>query len=390
MSDNQIDVETPEEAERHATNLELFLDLVFVFAVTQIASLISHHPTGTGTAKGLLMTLLVWWQWSQFTWAGSVVDLQSRTRTRVLVLSCIPIALIMTISIPDAFHETGIWFGVAYLGVQLMVLGMQGAIAMTDPVTRSAFIRYASVAVIAPIAVMIGGFAHDNTRVVIWTLAVVFYLAAGLNGASGEWAINASHFAERHSLFIIISLGEILVAAGGSAAGKEHLDGITATAIVVAVAVACMFWWMYFAYIPTVAEYTLHHAHGPERGVLARDLFTFIHSLLVFGLVLFAVVVKHLIPHPDGHLTVDDRWLLALSVLCFVGGLSAFQYRVMKKMSPERLLCIPAVAALCVAGAWMPGLVVIAAVAVVLFVGQIFTMRRFRGGIHAHLVAAQN
>jgi low temperature requirement protein LtrA len=382
-----VDEDTPDEAERHATNLELFLDLVFVFAVTQIASLISHHPTGTGTAKGLLIAMLVWWQWSQFTWAGSVVDLQSRGRTRVLVLCCIPITLIMTVSIPEAFHASGVWFGVAYLGVQLMVLGMQGAIAVMDPVTRPSFIRYASVATIAPIAVMVGGFTHDNVRVVIWVLAVVFFIAGGLNGASGEWAINSSHFAERHALFIIISLGEVLVAAGASASSREQLDGLTAVALVVAVAVACMFWWMYFAFIPAVAEHTLHHAHGPQRGVLARDLFTFIHSLLVFGLVLFAVVVKHLIPHPDGHLTVDDRWLLALSVLFFVGGLSAFQYRVMKRTAAERLLCVPAVAALCVAGAWMPGLVVIALVAVLLFVAQVLTMRRFKAGVHAHLVA---
>jgi len=153
---SDITAETAEEAERHATNLELFLDLAFVFAITQIASLISHHPTGTGTAKGLLIALLVWWQWSQFTWAGSAIDLQKRGRTRVLVLACIPVTLIMTISIPEAFHSTGIWFGVAYLGVQLMVLGMQGSVAMADPATRSAFIRFASVAAIAPVAVMIG------------------------------------------------------------------------------------------------------------------------------------------------------------------------------------------------------------------------------------------
>ena len=387
MSEN--DVETPSEAERHANNLELFLDLVFVFAITQIATLISHQPTGTGTAKGLLMTLLVWWQWSQFTWAGSVVDLQSHTRTRVLVLCCIPITLIMTVSIPEAFHSTGIWFGVAYLGVQLMVLGMQGAIALTDPITRPAFIRYASIAAIAPFAVMIGGFAHDNVRIIIWVVAVTLFIAGGLNAANGEWVINASHFAERHSLFVIISLGEVLVAAGASAT-DIGLERITAAALVVAVAVACMFWWMYFAYIPKVGEHVLHNAHGPQRGVLARDLFTFIHSALVFGMVLFAVVVKHLIPHPEGHLTQDDRWLLALSVLFFAGGLSAFQYRVMRRVSPERLLCIPAVAALCVAGAWLPGLVVIATVAVLLFVAQALTMRRFRGGIHAwHVSSSQ-
>lgn len=387
MSDiSRVTAETPEEAERHATNLELFLDLVFVFAITQIASLISHYPAGTGTAKGLLIALLVWWQWSQFTWAGSAIDLQQRGRTRVLVLACIPVTLVMTISIPEAFHSTGIWFGAAYLGVQLMVLGMQGAVALADPVTRSAFIRYASVAAVAPIAVMIGGFTHGNVRVIIWMCAGAFFIVGGLRGARGEWNINPVHFAERHSLFMIISLGEVLIAAGASAT-DVGLDRVTAVAIVVAGGVACMFWWTYFAFIPAVAEHTLRQAHGPQRGVLARDLFTFIHFVMVFGLVLFAVVVKHLIPHPEGQLTVDDRWLLALSVLFFVGGLLAFQYRVMKRLAPERVLCIVAVAALAAAGAWLPGLVVVAGVAVLLGVMQAITWRRFQRGALAHVVA---
>ena len=108
---------------------------------------------------------------------------------------------------------------------------------------------------------------------------------------------------------------------------------------------------------------------------------------LVFGLVLYAVVVKHLIPHPEGHLTVDDRWLLALSVLFFVGGLLAFQYRVMRRLAPERLLCIPATAAVCAAGSRLPGLVVVASVAVLLGVMQTITLRRFQRVALAHTVA---
>ena len=150
--------------ERHATNLELFLDLVFVFAVTQIASLISHHPTGTGTAKGFLIALLVWWQWSQFTWAGSAIDLQRTARTRVLVLGCIPVTLIMTISIPDAFDSSGVWFAAAYMGVQLLVLGMQGSVSLVDPLLRPAFIRYASLATVAPVVVLVVAFVPARAR----------------------------------------------------------------------------------------------------------------------------------------------------------------------------------------------------------------------------------
>jgi len=374
---SEVQVETAEQAERHATNLELFLDLVFVFAITQIASLISHHPTGTGTAKGFLMAVMVWWQWSQFTWAGSAIDLQRTARTRALVLGCIPVTLIMTISIPDSFHGSGLWFAGAYLGVQLLVLGMQGSVSLFDPVLRPAFIRYASLATIAPVVVLLGAFTHDNVRVCVWVGAALLNLVGGLRAASGEWAINSVHFAERHSLFIIISLGEVLVAAGATAT-EITLDRLTAFAIVVSVGVACMMWWTYFAFIPDVGEHTLRTARGPARAVLARDLYTFGHVPLVFGIVLYAVVVKHLVPQPEGHLSVDDRWLLALSVVFFVGGLLSFQFRVVRRLAPERLATIALAVAICAFGGRIPGLAVVAAVAVMLGVMQTITLRRFR------------
>ena len=375
--------------ERHATNLELFLDLVFVFAVTQIASLISHHPTGTGTAKGLLVALLVWWQWSQFTWAGSAIDLQRTVTTRVLVLGCIPVTLIMTIAIPEAYHETGLWFGVAYLGVQLIVLGMQASVSLRDPALRGAFIRYASLATVAPVVVLIGAFFHDDVRVEIWVFAAVLNFIGGLRASSGEWAINPVHFAERHSLFVIISLGEVLIAAGATASGisEDGLHARTAIAIAVAVAVACTLWWTYFAYIPAVGEDVLRTSQGAARGRYARDLFTFGHFPVVFGLILYAVVVKHLIPHPDGRLSTDDRWLLALSVACFVGGLMAFQFRVIRRVSSERIITVALAVVICFLGRWLPGLAVIGAIAVLLAAMQTITMRRFKGGSHAHVLA---
>lgn len=375
MTNTHTDVELDEEEERSANHLELFLDLVFVFAVTQIASLISHEPTGTGTAKGLLVAVLVWWQWSQFTWAGTAIDLEKNARTRVLVLGCIPFALLMTISIPDAFHSTGIWFGSAYLGVQLLVLGMQGSDSLADPRTRTGFVRYASLAAIAPVMVFVGGFLHGTAQIVAWVLAALLNVLGGLRASSSEWNIVPEHFVERHSLFIIISLGEVLVAAGG-AATSSGLDRLTAFALIVSVAVACMWWWVYFAFVPRVMEQALRDAKGTTRGAIARDVFTFGHFPLVFGLILYAVVVKHLVAHPEGTLTVDDRWLLGLSVTLFVGGQMVNHWRLQRRVIPERPIAILAAAGLCALGAWVPGLAVVAGIAVLLGVMQAVTWRR--------------
>jgi low temperature requirement protein LtrA len=373
-------VASPDEdaAERHATNLELFLDLVFVFAVTQIASLISRHPSGTGTAKGLLMAVLVWWQWSQFAWTGTAVDLQREARTRVMVLCLIPVTLIMTISIPEAFHGDGVWFGGAYLGVQLLMIITLGMYSMADEALRRGFFRYASIAVFAPALVFVGAFAHGNTRVLVWTAAALLNFVGAVRAGGGDWVIDPVHFAERHALFVIIALGEVLVTAGASAT-ETGLRPHIAIAIFAAVAVACTIWWTYFAYIPEAGERALRNAQGLARGQLARDLFTFGHFPLVFGIILYAVVVKHLVPAPEGHLSVDDRWLLALSFASFVGGLVAVQWRVVRRVAPERLIAMLVSAGWCAAARWMPGVVTVSGVALVYGTMQTVTLRRLRG-----------
>jgi len=365
------------ERERHATNLELFLDLVFVFAVTQIASLISAHPSGTGTAKGLLMCVLVWWQWSQFTWAGSAVDLQGETRTRVMVLCLIPVTLIMTTSIPNAFGATGVWFGVAYFGVQALVLLAQGS--YTSGAHRTAFIRYASFASVAPATVLVGSFVHGDARVLVWVAAAVLNFIGGLRAAGGEWAIDPVHFSERHALFVIIGLGEVLVAAG-AAATESGLHRHTAIAMTCAVAVACTMWWTYFAFIPDAGEHALRRLSGADRGRLARDIYTFGHFPIAFGIILYAVVVRHLVDHPVGHLSVDDRWLLGLSLAAVVGGLLGIQYRVVRGLAPERIVAVAVAAGVCLLGGVLQGTLVVALVAVVYGAMQAITWRRVSRG----------
>ena len=379
MTDAAFD-ESPEAArERHATNLELFLDLVFVFAVTQVAASIAHDPTAAGLGRGVLLAWLVWWQWSQFTWAGSAIDLQAVTVTRVLVLCIIPVALIMTASIPTAFHDGGLWFAVAYLGVQLIVLSMQGSVAWGNPATRASFITYGSFAVLSPIIVLVGAFFHGDARVVIWIIGGLMNVIGAMRAAGGDWAIDPVHFAERHSLFIIISLGEVLVAAGATATAAG-LTARTVTALVVSVAMACVLWWTYFADLPEVTEHHLREAKGAERGRFARDIFTFGHFPLAMGLIFYAVVAKHLIEHPTEHLDTHDRWTLALSIVAFIGGLMVIQWRAVRRVAPERVCTLVLGFAVALLGRWLPPLLVVGLMSVGLAAMQAITMRRLRNG----------
>ncbi|MFZ4720523.1 MAG: low temperature requirement protein A [Ilumatobacteraceae bacterium] len=370
------DADSAAERERHATNLELFLDLVFVFAITQIASLIASNPTVAGLGRGLLITWLVWWQWSQFTWAGSAIDLQAVRATRVLVLCIIPVALLNAVAIPTVFGDGGWVFGLTNLGIVLIVLAIQGTVARSHPDTWSAFVRYAMFAVVAPAIVLIGGLLPGTARVVLWLVALALHLVGAVSaGTAGEWRIDPVHFAERHALFVIIALGEVLVASGATAT-EVGLSWSTVAGLFAAVAVACAMWWTYFAFIPQVTEHRLREMSGADRGRFARDVFSFGHFPLVVGVVAYAVVAKHVVQHPLDALGAHDRWMLTLSAVAYVGGLLAMQWRSVHGLAIERLVAIGVVGAACVAGRWMAGAVLVAAVAVVLLTMQAITVRR--------------
>ena len=373
--------------ERHASNLELFLDLVFVFAVTQIAALMAHDLTIAGVGRALLLLTLVWWQWSQFTWAGAAIDLQRSPRTRMLVLSTIPATLTMAAAIPDSYHETGPWFGLAYFGVQLLVLGMQGVEAVHRPETWSAFLRYGRFAAIAPIIVAVGGYLSETSRVWIWVAAAIVIAIGAMRASSaGEWSVSPVHFAERHALFVIICLGETLVTIGASAT-ESGLRAKTLAGLIAASAVACMLWWSYFAFIPNAVEHRLRQATGVERGRVARNLFTFGHLPIVIGVIFVAVVFRRMVAEPTEPLPGADRWLLALGIAAAIGSYLVLQWNVVRAQSPERYAVIAAAALWCAVTGQLAGVVTVGVVAILLAVMQAITWRRFRQSSLSHLTA---
>ncbi|MCB1004148.1 MAG: low temperature requirement protein A [Acidimicrobiales bacterium] len=372
---------TPLIEGRHATYLELFLDLVFVFAVTQVAAVLAGDLSWPGVGRGLLLAWLVWWLWSQFTWLGTAIDLGARSLVPYLVLLAVPPALMMAVAIPDAYDGTGRQFAAAYLVVNLWSLTIQGRDAWSRPGTRAAWLRYVPLAAAAPLALLAGSFLDGDGRVAVWAavalLGVASALAAGRGGDDAEWRIDPTHFAERHGLFVIISLGEVLVAVGAAAAGLDPTSTV-GLALVVTVGVACVLWWAYFAYVPGVVEHRLASAAAPDRGRVARDLFTFGHFPIVFGLVLYAVAAKHVVAHPFDVLAAADRWALAGAIALFVGGLAGLQWQTVRNLSRERTTTVLLVAALCaLAGPHVDGVVLVALVGLVVAPQQAHTYRSF-------------
>lgn len=391
MTDTPAGTSAPaDDAGRHATNLELFVDLVFVFAITQITSVIAGDVTPAGVGRGALLAGLVWWLWSQYTWAGTALDLERSTVERVLVLGTIPPALVMTIAIPGAFDDTAGWFAGCYLTVQLLVIAMQGRTAWKDPAHRWSWLRYAPVAAAAPLVVCVGAALDGTARTAVWAAAMTISVISGLlagtrrNDSRTEWRIDPTHFSERHGLFVIICLGESLVAVGASATalvGEQGLDGRLAFAVMCCVSFAALVWWVYFAFIPRVGEHQLAMRQGGERARLARDIYTFFHFPVVFGIILYAVVAKHVVAHPTDPIERADRWLLAGSMLSIIGGLLMTQFRIVRRLAPERVLMIAATALAAFTLTSVDGAIVIALLATGLALMQAITRRRFNGSV---------
>ncbi len=350
------------ETFRRATNLELFLDLVFVFAIAQLAILLAHDLTWAGVGRGVLMAWLVWWQWSQFAWAGSGVDFEGKAGARLTVMASIPVTLVMAVALPDAFHATGPLFGIAYGLAQVAALAILGHGMWSTPARRATFVTYAMLASIGPLLVAVGGCLPDPWRTGLWITAAVAGIVGALVGGARRpgaevhhWSIDPGHFSERHALFVIIVLGEVVVAAGANVGGALAVGALLA-ALGSAAFVACAVWWMYFAYVPKVTEHALAHASPATRGNVARDMLTFGHFPLVFGVLALAVVVKHVVKDPGHALPLADRGMLAASVGATICGFMAVHLRHNGGVAIERpiVACVLAPAVV-VLGGEVPG-----------------------------------
>lgn len=386
MTENSATIDSIPEAQpgRHASNLELFLDLVFVFAITQITGMFAHHATWTGALQSALMAWLAWWLWTAFTWAGTTIDLDRHHGTRVFVLGMIPALLLVVSVLPYALTTQGPWFAIAYAVVQLWVLAVQASAAWGDEKTRAAFLKYAPGAAIGPVILVIGGFLPPSLRIWVWALVAVINVGASLAAgrSDGQWTVDPVHFSERHALFVIISLGEVLVAIGANVAttaGESGMGLPTLAALVIATAGAGTLWWCYFAYVPRVTELALHEATPRDRGLVARNVFTLGHVPIIFGIIGYAVVAKHLVQHPGGAMELTDRVVLGSAVLLFVGGLLGLQWQIGRRLARERLVAIVVVAMLCAVGGAIPGMALLAAVVIVLTTMSIVTWRSFMG-----------
>ncbi len=275
--------------EHQVTPLELFFDLVFVFAITQVTSLLVHHPTWGGVLRGMLVLAAVWWAWTLYAWLTSTIDVDEGG-VRLTMLAATTAMLGVALAVPGAFGTDARLFGVAYLIVRLLHFALLWLVAREDPVRRGVLIRFAPTAFVGASLILLAGFLDGRARIAFWLVALAIdYLGPIVIGIGRGWHVAPAHFAERHELIVLIALGESIAIGVGA---ELHLGtGVLATAALGMVVVSAL-WWLYFDVAALFVRRRLEQTIGLERARLARDAYSYLHLPMIAGIVLFALGLR--------------------------------------------------------------------------------------------------
>ena len=326
---------------------ELFFDLVFVFCVTQVVHLLHGTFDLVHAGRALLVFWLVWWAWTQFTWALNAAD-TTHSRVQIATLVATAFAFFMAVSIPKSFEESSWWFGGFYVAVRSVGLLIYLWVTWTHTGMRTAVKTFGAFSVAGLLAVWIGGVLGGPWQYACWGLAILLdVLAATIGGNNDGWNLHPSHFAERHGLFVIIALGETLIVAAGGASA-ESWDGRLMIVAILAVGMTTAFWWMYFYKFKDQLEHHLAMATGSQQSTMGRDMFSLFHYPMLCGLIVYAYAIGEAMLHPYEPLSSDARLALALGITLYSLSVVLAYWRATAIWKRLRILMTFVIAALCI------------------------------------------
>ncbi len=322
------------EGER-VTPLELFFDLVFVLAITQCTALMAHHPTWSGLGQGLLVLGVFWWAWVGYAWLTSVIDPEEGA-VRLVIFGAMAALLICSLCIPEAFGGLALTLAIAYGAFRVSQIGLFMLASPDDDALRHSVLGLAGSTLLAVALLVAASFFDGLAQGALWALALFLDMGLPYFFGTEGWKLVPGHFAERHGLIVIIALGESIVAIGVGASG--HLDLAIGTTAVLGVALAAAQWWIYFDIVALISARRLGEAEpGRAQNALARDSYSYIHLLLVAGIVMTAFGLKTTIAHTGEHLHAVPAFALLGGVATFLLGLVAFRLRHVQTLNRQRL-----------------------------------------------------
>lgn len=352
-----------DERGQSVTPLELFFDLVFVFAFTQVSSYLAHHLTWAGLARGAGLLAVLWWAWVCYSWLTGAVHAEDEMSARLTVLGAMAAMLVVALAVPDAFGDDAVLFGVAYFVVRLLHVVFYSVAA--PPETRTAVLRVAPGFLGGPALLVVAGFLDGAVQAGLWVVAIgIDYGIVLLRGVEG-FHVRVGHFVERHRLVVIIALGESLVAIGLGAEELPLRAGLVVAALLGIVLVVAL-WWLYFDYVVLAAERRLASAPDSSRTVLARDSYSYIHLLIVGGIVFVALGIEQTIAHLGEPLGAIPAVALYGGCGLYLFGHNAFRFRDHRTVSYLRLVVGALVVALVPVAARIPSSVALSVVTALL------------------------
>jgi len=334
--------QTRAEREQKVSALELFFDLVFVFALTQVTATMSKDPTWGGLARGMLVLSALWWAWGAYAWLTNYVA-TDEGKERILMFGVMAAMLVAALAVPHAFNDDAVLFGIAYAAVRWLHIFIF-AEASDDVDALQAIRRLARTAIPAPALIIVAGFLDGTAQAALWVLALSIDFAGPFVFGVRGFRVSAAHFAERFGLIVIIALGESIVAVGAGMAGQQLVAELIAGAVL-GVVIAAGLWWAYFDVVAIVAERHFREARGHRRLLIARDSYSYLHLPLVAGIVLVALGIKKGLGHVDEPLKLIPAVALFGGLALYYAGHIGFRLRNVGTLNRQRLVVV----VLCVA-----------------------------------------
>jgi len=343
----QLDLIRRRRGAERITNAELFFDLVYVFAVTQLSRHLLGRPTVTGALQTALLLAMVWLLWAYTAWVTNWLD-PERLPVRWLLLSLLLVALVMWAAIPESFGTRGLIIGIGYALSQIgrsifAVVALRGR-----PLQRN-FQRILAWCVVSGALAVAGGLASGPARAWLWVAAVGVDLLGGVFGfytpglgrsKTTEWTIEGNHFAERCQAFILIALGESILVIGATLSRvlESHVTVAQAVAFLVAVVNSIGLWWLYFD--RSAGEAARVIAASADPGRMGRTAYHLIHPVMVAGIIVAAAADEVMVSGPGVTGVTWKAWLVLGGTALFIGGHAAFKIAVWRAAPWSRLAAV--------------------------------------------------
>ena len=333
------------------TPIELFFDLVYVFAVTQLAQLIRQADGVDGVVHTAILLAMVWQVWVYTAWMTNYLD-PNHHAIRLLLVLLMLASLVLAAEIPKAFGSAGLLVATLYV---LMQLGrsVYASAGLRGHTLLMVFVRLIAWTAVASVPMIAGGVAHGHLREVLWTLGVGIELGGAAIGfatpglgrsRTQEWTIDGAHFAERCQAFVLIALGESIVVSGTTLSGLAHVHPSEVVAFGMAFGAAVALWWVYFD--RAAADSARVIAESDDPGRLGRNAFHWVHPLIVGGVIVTAAATHEVLDHPLAHGSMKAAWLMLGGTALFLGGHAVFKAVIWKIPSWPRILAVPALLSL--------------------------------------------